>query len=67
VLTYGIGEGSVFGPNQLGCVGEVLVRAILPFPYLNLFYRGVSAATVCVADESRLEEADEVRFVRRGS
>jgi hypothetical protein len=29
MLTYGIGEGGVFGTNQLDCVGEVVVRGIL--------------------------------------
>jgi hypothetical protein len=33
----GICEGCVFGVNQLGCVGDVVVRAVLPFPYLDLF------------------------------
>jgi hypothetical protein len=32
----GICEGCVFGTNQLGCVGEVVIRVVLPFPYLNL-------------------------------
>jgi hypothetical protein len=63
----GICEGCVFVTNQLGCVGEVVVRAVLPFPYLNLFNRGVSAATVRVADESRFEDSDEVGFVCAGS
>jgi hypothetical protein len=67
VLTYGIGEGAVFGTNQLGCVREVVVRAILPFPYLNLFNRRVSAATVRVTDVSRFDESDEVAFVCGGS
>jgi hypothetical protein len=66
-LADGIGEGGVFGANQLSCVGEVVVRALLPFPYLNLFNRGVSAATVCVTDVSRFEESDKVGFVCRGS
>jgi hypothetical protein len=48
-------------------VGEVIVRAILPFPYMNLFDGGVSAAAVCVTDESRFEEADKVGFVCGGS
>jgi hypothetical protein len=30
-------EGCVFATNHLGCLGEVVVRAVLPFPYLNLF------------------------------
>jgi hypothetical protein len=37
VVADGIGEGGVFGANHLGCVGGVVVRAVLPFPYLNLF------------------------------
>jgi hypothetical protein len=49
------------------CVGEAVVRAVLPFPYLNLFNRGVSAAAVCVTDVSRFEEADKVGFMGRRS
>jgi hypothetical protein len=60
VLADGIGEGGVFDANNLSCVGEVVVRTILLFPYLNLFNRGVSAAAVCVTDVSRFEEADVV-------
>jgi hypothetical protein len=37
VAADGICEGCVFGTNQLGCLGEVVVCALLPFPYLNLF------------------------------
>jgi hypothetical protein len=33
----GLCEGCVIGTNQLGCLGEVVVRAVLPLPYLNLF------------------------------
>jgi hypothetical protein len=53
LLTYGIGEGSVFGTTQMGCVGGLVVRAVFPFPYLNLFNREVPVATVRVAYESR--------------
>jgi hypothetical protein len=60
-------KGSVFGTYKVSCLGEVIVRAVLPFPYLNLFYGGVTAATVCVTDESRFEEADKVGFVCGGS
>jgi hypothetical protein len=35
VATDGICEGCIFGSNQVGCVGEVVVSAVLPFPYLN--------------------------------
>jgi hypothetical protein len=35
MLSDGIGDGGVFGANQLSCVGEVMVRALFPFPYLN--------------------------------
>jgi hypothetical protein len=48
-------------------MGEVVVRAVFPLPYLNLFYRGVPSAFAHVADESRFEEQDEVVFVSRGS
>ena len=63
VLADGIGEEGVFGADHLSCVGEVVVRAVLPFPHLNLFNRGVSATTVCVPDVSRFEESDKVGFV----
>jgi hypothetical protein len=55
LLADGIGEGGVFGANHLSYAGEVVVRVILSFLYLNLFKRGVSAATVCVTDVSRFE------------
>jgi hypothetical protein len=55
VLAGGIGEGDVFGASHMSCVGEVVVRALLPFPYPNLLNRGVSAANVCVTDVSRHE------------
>jgi hypothetical protein len=32
----GICEGCVFGTHQLDCVGEVVVRGVLPLPYPNL-------------------------------
>jgi hypothetical protein len=66
VAADGIGEGGLFGTNHLGCVGKVVVRAILQFPYLNIFYRGVSAATVRVTDVSGFEESEIVGFVRGG-
>ena len=37
VVADGMCEGGVFGTDQLGCLGEVVVRAVLPFSYLNLF------------------------------
>jgi hypothetical protein len=67
VLANGIGEGGIFVANHVCGVGEVAVIAIFPFPYLNLFDRGVSSACACVPDESRLEEPDEVGFECRGS
>jgi hypothetical protein len=66
VVSDGIGERGVFGTNQLGCLGEVVVRAVLPFPYMDLFNRGVSATTICVTDVSRFEESDKVGLVRWG-
>jgi hypothetical protein len=36
-------RGDVFLANHLRRVGEVVGRAVLPFPYLNLFNRGVTA------------------------
>jgi hypothetical protein len=41
MLEDDIGEGGVYGANHLRCVREVVVRAILPFPYEDLFNRGV--------------------------
>jgi hypothetical protein len=35
VVAYGICEGCVFGSNQVGCLGEVVVCTVLPLPYLN--------------------------------
>jgi hypothetical protein len=67
VVAYGVCEGCVFVPNQVGCLGEVVVSAVLPFPYLNFLNRRVYAAAVSVTDISRFEEANEIGFVRRGS
>jgi hypothetical protein len=44
-----------------------VVRVVLPFPYLNLFNRGVSAAAVCVTDVLGLEDSGKVGFVCRRS
>jgi hypothetical protein len=44
-------------------LGRVIVYAVLPFAYLNLFNREVSSSAVGVSDESRFEKADEVGFV----
>jgi hypothetical protein len=63
----GICEGCVFGTNQVGCLGAVVVCAVFPFPYLDLFNGRVAAAAVCVTDDSRSEEADKVGFVCGGS
>ena len=48
-------------------MSEVVVCAVLPFPYLNLFYGCVTSATVGVTNEAGFEDADEVRFVCGGS
>jgi hypothetical protein len=63
----GICQGCVFGTNQVGRLGEVVVRAVFPLSYLNLFNGLVSTATVCVTDESKFEEADKVGFMRGGT
>jgi hypothetical protein len=65
VLANGIGEGSIFVANHVCGVGEVVVRAIFPFPSLNLFYWEVLSASFRVADKSGFEEHDEIRFVCR--
>jgi hypothetical protein len=44
-------------------VGEVVVCPKFPFPYLNIFIRGVTASSVRMSDESRFEKPDEVRGV----
>jgi hypothetical protein len=67
VSTNCIGEGGAFIANHLCGVGEVVVCAVLPFPHLTFFYRGVSSSSVRVCDESRFEEPDEVGFMCRGS
>jgi hypothetical protein len=67
VAADGVCKGGVFGTYEVRCLRDVIVRAVLPFPYLNLFYGSVTAATVCVTDEARFEEADEVGFVCGGS
>jgi hypothetical protein len=30
-------EGCVFGTDQVGCLGEVVIRAVFSLSYLNLF------------------------------
>jgi hypothetical protein len=55
VASNGIGEGGVFFADQVSCVGEIVVCALSPFPYLNLFNRGVTSAAVCVTGESMFE------------
>jgi hypothetical protein len=50
-------EGAVFIANHLCGVGEVAVRAVFPFPYLNLFNPVGTSAAVCVSDESGFVEA----------
>jgi hypothetical protein len=37
VAADGVCEGCVFGAYEVSCLGEVIIRAIVPFPYLNLF------------------------------
>ena len=46
VVADGVRKGCVFGTYEVGCVSEVVVCAVLPFPYLNLFYGCVTSATV---------------------
>ena len=67
VAADGVCKGSVFGTYEVSCFGEVIVSVVLPFPYLNFFYGCVTAATVCVTDESRVEAADKVGCVGGGS
>jgi hypothetical protein len=59
-------QGGVFVADQLSCAREVVVREVLLFPYLNLFNRGVAAASVCVTDVSRFAESDKVRLCAGG-
>ena len=67
MVSDGVCEGCVFGPNQAGCVGAVVVGAVFPLPYLNFFDRRVSTAAVVVANEARFEEAYEIGFMCRGT
>jgi hypothetical protein len=67
VSANGIGERGIFVANPMCGVGEIVLRAIYPFPYLYLFYRGVPSASVRAADKFRFEEPEEVGFVCRGS
>jgi hypothetical protein len=67
VSANGIGDGGVFMANRLCSVGEVVVRAVRPFPYLNNLNRQVSSSAVCVSNVSRIEKHDEVGFVCWGS
>jgi hypothetical protein len=46
VAADGVCKGCVFGTYEVSCAGEVIVCAVLPFPYLNLFYGCVTSATV---------------------
>jgi hypothetical protein len=56
----------VFIANKLCGAGEVVVCGVFPFPYLNLFKRGVSSTAVRMFDESRFEELNEAGLVSRG-
>ena len=67
VAADGVCKGCVFGTDEVSCVGEVIVRAVLPLSYLNLFDGCVSAAAVSVTDKSRFEKANEIGFVCGGS
>jgi hypothetical protein len=62
-----VGEESVFIANVLCFVGEVVVIAIFPFPYLKLFNRGVTSSAVRMSNESSFEESNEVKFVSDGT
>jgi hypothetical protein len=62
-----LARGGVFVANQLRYDGEVVVRAVFSFPYLNLFSRRISSSAVRVSSEFRFEESDEVRFVSGGT
>jgi hypothetical protein len=67
VVSDGVRKGCVFGVYEVSCVREVIVCAVLPFPYLDFFDGCVTSATVGVTNESGFEDADEVRFVCRGT
>jgi hypothetical protein len=66
VLSNGIGEGGIIIANRVCVVGEVVVCAVFPFPYPNLFNRGVTSSAVRVPDESRFKESDEVGLCAGG-
>jgi hypothetical protein len=63
----GVGKRGVFISDKLRGVRETTMCATLPFPYLNLFNRGVATSGVRVTDELGFEEVDEVGFVSVGS
>jgi hypothetical protein len=62
VASEDVDKWGAFSFESLCGVGVVFVCAILPFPYLNTFNRGVRRSGVRVADEPRLEEADGDEF-----
>ena len=35
VVADGVCEGCVFGSNEVGCLGEIVVCAVFPLPYLD--------------------------------
>jgi hypothetical protein len=37
VAADGVRKGCVFGTYEMSCLGEVVVRAVFPFPYPNHF------------------------------
>jgi hypothetical protein len=67
VESEGVGKRGVFISDKLRGVMEVIVCAILPFPYFDLFNRGVATSGIRVADEHGFEESDEVEHVSEGS
>jgi hypothetical protein len=53
VVVEGVCEGGIFVANEFCGVGEVVVCTVIPFPYLNIFNRGVAAASIRVSNECR--------------
>jgi hypothetical protein len=63
----GVGKRDVCIADELRGVRDLIVCAVLPFSYVNLFNRGVSVTGVRVPEESWFEKADEVWFADGGS
>jgi hypothetical protein len=55
VFANGVGERGEFTTNHLCGVTEVVVDAVFPLPYLNIFNRGVTSSSVRLSVEIEIE------------